>query len=130
MFGYNNYPIKRNSTSVLVQVFVPRVDATTGDIQGYTGITGAMVTKASYFQEGATADTAFTVTGTHTVGTYTAKGWKQIDSTNLPGWYEFGVPNACLVQGFKWVNINLHYSRTTNVGDVAIHIDLLRSIAW
>jgi hypothetical protein len=36
---------------------------------------------------------------TMTLGTWASGGFKEVDSTNMPGLYQFGVPNAALVSG-------------------------------
>jgi len=48
----------------------------------------------------------------------------------MPGWYEFGVPDAALANGAKWVDINLGMAAADDAESTQIHIDLIRSVAW
>lgn len=86
--------VKAGTTSKLLRVFVQ--DSTGA---GLTGLAyNAAGLKAAYIVEGQATATAVTL-ATATVGTFTSGGFKEIDSTNLPGLYEFGVPNAALTGG-------------------------------
>src|SRR3990172_7159528 len=52
--------------------------------------------------EGNAAATVVTL-ATATRGTFTSSGFIEKDATNMPGWYEFGIPNAAIATGAKWV---------------------------
>lgn len=67
-------------------------NSTTGE--GVTGLAPASMMIA-YIQEGGAADVTVTPVAA-TLGTYTSGGWVQVDATNMPGLYQFGVPNAAL----------------------------------
>ena len=95
---------------------------------GATGLAYGDITKASYVREGAAADVAITPADA-TLGTYTSGGFKEIDGTNAPGLYQFGVPNAALVQGCKAVDIIIHVAGAL-AEDLCIHINLIRALAY
>lgn len=83
----------KDATNKIIEVLLR--DATTG--QGKPAIAFGTVT-AYYMREGAAA--ALTITMVSAVlGTYTSGGWVEVDATNLPGLYQFGIPNAALASG-------------------------------
>lgn len=57
-----------------------------------------------------------------TRGTFTSGGFIEVDATNLPGFYELGVPNAVLASGAKWAVMLL--KGVTNMVPVPIEIEL------
>ena len=67
-----------------------------------TGLAFGSVT-ASYLREGSAA--AATVVGLSggTAGTWSSGGWVEVDPTNFPGVYQFGVPNAALAAAVRSV---------------------------
>jgi hypothetical protein len=85
--------LKSSTTSKRIQVFVADSTLTTG--AGKTGLTNASFT-AYYWLDGATTATSITLAA-GTLGTWSSGGIKEMDATNMPGWYEFGIPNAALV---------------------------------
>lgn len=97
--------ILKGSTSKLLRVFIQDSSATTG-----VGLTGLAFNTASltayYIREGAASATAITL-ATMTVGTWATGGFKEVDSTNLPGVYELGIPNAVLAAGADHVLVML-----------------------
>lgn len=85
------------STSRLVRLFIQ--DSSQTDGRGLTGLafgTSGLVTY--YIKDGQASATQITLV-TATVGTWTSSGFIQIDSTNLPGVYELGLPDAALSTG-------------------------------
>lgn len=88
--------IKAGTTSFIDHVFVANNNAT--NQAGLTGLTSASSgLKWYYIRRGGTATSVTPASAT--VGTFTSGGFKEIDSTNMPGWYEIGVPNAVLAAG-------------------------------
>src|SRR3954469_20756550 len=81
-------------TSQILQVFIADSSSTTG-----AGLTGLLFNTASltayYHKDTDTTATAITLV-TMTVGTFTSSGFKEIDATNMPGWYQFCPPDAAL----------------------------------
>lgn len=63
--------------------------------------------KLWYKRQGDTALTQITLVNT-TVGVWASGGFKEVDSTNAPGLYEVGIPNACLASGSKEVYFELN----------------------
>ena len=111
--------LKQGTTSQTVHVFVNDSASTTGG--GKTGIAyNASGFTAYYICETQSSSTSISLASA-TVGTWTSGGWKEIDSANMPGWYEFGVPNACLATG-KYVNI--HFQGAAGMVPVPVEIQL------
>ena len=92
------------SGSKLIEVMVR--DSTTGG--GKTGLAYGSVTFADWREGAATGVTATCVD--LTLGTWTTKGWKEVDATNQKGVYQFGVPDLALAAGAAAVTINFQAS--------------------
>lgn len=94
--------IKKGSTSKRMAIFISDSSSTTG-----AGLTGLAYNTSSlewyYWREdtGNNGGTSVTL-ATATRGTWTSGGFKEIDATNLPGWYEIGIPDAVLASGAYW----------------------------
>lgn len=89
--------VKIGSTSVCFDVFVNDSSSSTG--AGLTGLAHNTASLTAYYHESnAASATAITLVDM-TVGSYTSSGFKQIDATNMPGWYQFCPPNASLDGG-------------------------------
>jgi len=84
----------RADVSTILQVFIQNSSLTTG--AGLTGLVYNTTSLVAYYHK----DTDTTATAislvTMTVGTYTSGGFKEIDATNMPGWYQFCPPNAAI----------------------------------
>jgi hypothetical protein len=90
------------ATSVLVDVFIQDSTSATGG--GLTGLTNGTAGLTCYYhRSNAAAATVVNLT-TMTAGTWATSGFIQIDATNMPGWYQFGVPNAALAAAATEVN--------------------------
>ena len=86
--------LKQGTTSKLVRVFAQDSSATDGS--GKTGIEyNAAGLTAYYLPEGDAVATAITLYS-GTVGTYSSGCWSEVDSTNMPGIYEIGLPDAAI----------------------------------
>jgi hypothetical protein len=89
--------VKRAITSKLVRVFIQ--DSSQTDGRGLTGLLFNSAGLAAYYiKEGQSAPTAITLV-TMTVGTWVSGGFKEVDPTNMPGFYELGLPDAMLSTG-------------------------------
>lgn len=90
-----------------------------------TGKTGLVFNTASlvayYKRDVGTAAVAITL-ATATLGTFTSGGFKEVDATNMPGWYEFCPPDAALASGAKSVAIAI--KGATDMLPCSITIDL------
>jgi hypothetical protein len=111
---------KAGATSNILQIFIADSSSTTGG--GLTGLTSASSGLTAYYHR----DTDTTATAislvTMTVGTFTSSGFKEIDATNMPGWYQFCPPDAALTTGAK--SVGLHLKGATNMAPLPIEIDL------
>lgn len=108
-------------TSEIWQIFIADSSSTTG--AGLTALTNASGSLTAYYHR----DTDTTATAislvTMTVGTYTSSGFKEIDATNMPGWYQFCPPNAALASGAK--SCAFHLKGATNMAPLPIECQLV-----
>lgn len=108
------------ATSEIWQVFIRDSSSTTGG-----GLTGLAFNTASltayYHRDTDTTATAITL-ATMTVGTFTSSGFKEIDATNMPGWYQFCPPNAAIAAGAK--SCAFHLKGATNMAPLPIEVQL------
>jgi hypothetical protein len=111
---------KVGATSQILQIFIADSSSTTG-----AGLTGLVFNSsgltAYYHRDTDTTATAISLV-TMTVGTFTSSGFKEIDSTNMPGWYQLCPPNAALASGAK--SVGIHLKGATNMAPLPIEIDL------
>ena len=112
--------LKAGTTSYIAQVFV--LDTSKTDGSGLTGLTNASSGLTAYYHR----DTDTTATAislvTMTVGTFTSSGFKEIDATNMPGWYQLCPPNAALASGAK--SVGIHLKGATNMAALPLEIEL------
>lgn len=108
------------ATSEIWQVFIRDSSSTIG-----AGLTGLVFNSAGltayYHRDTDTTATAITL-ATMTVGTFTSSGFKEIDATNMPGWYQFCPPNAALASGAK--SVGIHLKGATNMAPLPIEVQL------
>lgn len=113
--------VQIGATSQIWQIFVRDSSSTTGG-----GLTGLVFNSASltayYHRDTDTTATAITLV-TMTVGTFTSSGFKEIDATNMPGWYQFCPPNAALASGAK--NCGFHLKGATNMAPLPMEVQLV-----
>lgn len=95
--------VKIGTTSKRVAVFIQSSVATDGG--GLTGLTNASSGLAWYYWREDAGNNGGTSVSPQsaTRGSWTSGGFKEIDATNLPGWYELGIPDAALASGASWV---------------------------
>ena len=112
--------VKPGRTSLTIAVFVPSTASTTG--AGLTGVAyNASNFVASYWRTSAASRQSITLADM-TLGTWASGGWKEIDATNMPGYYAFGVPNAALATGAD--SVVLGFRGAANMPPVSVAIDL------
>lgn len=88
---------KVGATSQIFQIFITASGATT--FAGLTGLAFNTATIVAYYHKD-TDTTATSITlANMTIGTYTSGGFKEIDATNMPGWYQFCPPDAAFSSG-------------------------------
>lgn len=100
-----DFEMTAGATSRRIPVWLADSSSTTGG--GLTGLVFNAAGLTCYYwreDEGNVGGTAVTL-ATATRGTYASGGFVEKDATNLPGLYEFGVPNAALAAGAKWVKV-------------------------
>lgn len=112
------------TTSKLVRVYITTL--ATG--AALTGVVFGDIT-ARYIIEGAASSVAITL-ASGTVGTYvnsggagTGGGFKEIDATNMPGWYELSVPNLAFASGNS-VGIQLKANGGTSAGMANCNVEI------
>lgn len=114
---------KRGDTSNILQVFIQDSSSTTG-----AGLTGLVFNTASltayYHRDLDTTATAITLV-TMTVGTFTSSGFKEIDATNMPGWYQFCPPDAAFGSGTAAHSVAFHLKGATNMAPLPIECQLV-----
>lgn len=112
--------VTKDTTSKIVHIFIQDSSATDGS--GLTGLVfGSSGLTAYYVRPGDVTANSISLVDC-TLGTYTSGGFKQFDSTNMPGVYEFGIPNAVLATGADQAVIML--KGATNMAPVLMEIQL------
>lgn len=108
------------ATSQILQVFIRDSSSTTGG--GLTGLVFNSASLTAYYHRD--TDTTATVISlvTMTVGTFTSSGFKEIDATNMPGWYQFCPPNAAFASG--GASVGFHLKGATNMAPLPLECDL------
>jgi len=94
--------ILQGKTSKRIVVFIQSSISTNG--AGLTGLVNNSGGLTWYYWREDTGNAAGTIVNivSATRGTFTSSGFIEIDATNLPGFYELGVPNAVLASGATW----------------------------
>lgn len=119
----SDYELVAGSTSQRISVWLADSSSSVG-----AGLASLLFNSAGltcYYwreDEGNAGATAVTL-ATATRGTFTSSGFIEKDGTNTPGAYEFGVPNAALAAGAKWVR--LMFKGATNLAQRTFVIRLL-----
>lgn len=116
--------VQAGATSQSVNLFVRDSSSTTG--AGLTGLvfnTAGLTAYYSFAGANATA-TAITLATLAAVNSaYSSGGFKEIDATNMPGWYRLDVPNAALATA-KGRSVALHLKGATNMAPLPVEIEL------
>jgi len=109
------------TTSQILEIFVQ--DSSQTDGRGLTGLVFNSASLACYYKRNtATGSTSVTLATITTLGTWATGGFKEVDSTNMPGVYEFDPPNAALASGADSVVFILRGA--TNMAPVLVEIEL------
>ena len=108
------------TTSQVVDILALNSSVTTG-----AGLTGLAYNTASltcyYHRNTASADVAVTL-ATMTLGTWATGGFIVVDGTNMPGLYQFGIPNAALASGAD--SVVIYFQGATNLAPIVLEIEL------
>jgi hypothetical protein len=109
--------IKRGSTSIRRRIFIADTSKTDG-----SGLTGLVYNSSGlvawYFPDDGAAAIQITLASA-TLGAWTSGGIVEV--ANMPGWYEFGVPNAALDGGNE---VAIQLRGATNMAVVNLYIEL------
>ena len=114
--------LKKGTTSYLARIFIQDSSSTTG--AGLTGLTsgsGSFVCYRARDDDGNAAGTSIALSG-GTRGTWSSGGFVEKDSTNMPGVYEFGIPNAALAAGSN--SVLIMFKGATNQAPLPLEIEL------
>lgn len=116
--------ILAGSTSQSVNIFIRDSSSTTGG--GLTGLVFNTASLTAYYTfAGANATaTAITLATLAAVNSaFSSGGFKEIDATNMPGWYRFDIPNAALATS-KGRSVAIHFKGATNMAPTPLEIEL------
>ncbi len=111
--------MKRGSTSVRKYIFIADSSSTVG--AGLTGLVYNSASLTAYYIAGDLSAPVQITLATMTVGTWATGGFIQVDATNMPGWYEIGIPNAALDGGNEVV---IQFKGAANMVPVNLKIEL------
>lgn len=109
------------TTSEILEVFIQ--DSSKADGSGLTGLTNTSAGLTCYYHRNTAAASVQVNLVTMTVGTFTASGFKEIDSTGLPGEYQLCLPDAVYAAGATSVSCIL--KGATNMAPLPIEIQLI-----
>lgn len=101
----SDYELVVGSSSQRIPVTLNDSSSTTGG--GLTGLAFNTASLVCYYwrEDEANANATAVTLATATRGTWATGGFVEKDATNMPGEYEFSIPNAALASGAKWVKI-------------------------
>lgn len=115
--------IQAGATSQTVNVFIQDSSSATG--AGLAGLVYNSAGLTAYYALPRAASAAITLATLAAVtSAYSSGGFKEIDATNMPGWYRFDIPDAALASG-RFVSI--HLKGATNMAPLPVEIELT---AW
>lgn len=116
--------ILAGATSQSVNLFVRDSSSTTG--AGLTGLaynTSGLTCYYTFAGANATATAVTLATLAAVNSAYSSGGFKEIDSTNMPGWYRFDIPNAALATS-KGRSVAFHLKGATNMAPLPFEVEL------
>lgn len=112
--------VMAGSTSVSVNLFIQDSTSSTG--AGLTGLVYNTASLAAYYcLPGAAASSISLATLASASSSWSSGGFKEIDATNMPGWYRFDVPNAAIASG-RFVSI--HFQGAADMAQLPLEIEL------
>ena len=111
--------IKRGSTSVRRLIFIADSSSTTG--AGLANLVYNTSGLVAYYFAGDLSNEVTISLATMTLGTWADGGFVAVDNTNMPGWYEIGIPNAALDGGNE---VAIQLRGAANMVPVNIYIEL------
>lgn len=111
--------IKRGSTSVRRLIFIGDTSKTDGS--GLASLAHNSSGLVAYYFAGDLSNDVQITLATATLGTWTSGGFIAVDNTNMPGWYEIGIPDAALDGGNE---VAIQLRGATNMAPVNVYISL------
>ena len=111
--------IKRGSTSVRRLIFVADSSSTTG--AGLANLVYNTASLVAYYFAADLANEVQITLATATLGTFASGGFVAVDNTNMPGWYEIGIPDVALDGGNECA---IQFRGAANMVPVNIYIEL------
>lgn len=113
--------IKAGATSNVLHIFISDSSSSTG--AGLTGLAyNSSGLSAYYIRPGQTSAAAITLAAITALGTFVSGGFKEIDSVNMPGWYEFDPPDACMAANAPSCSMML--KGAANMAPLPIEVEL------
>ena len=113
--------IKKGTTSHICHIFIQ--DASSVDGAGLTGLLHGGIS-GYWVRPGDATDTAISLVTISTLGTWVTGGFKQYDSTNMPGLYELHLPDAALASATGKDQVVVMLKGGTNMVPVLLEIQL------
>jgi hypothetical protein len=114
--------IKGGARDVTLSIFIP--DATSSTGVGLTGLVFNSAGLTCYYARAKTAAAQLTLATQTVTGAHADGGFKEIDATNLPGWYRLDLSDAIVAAGADHVVVML--KGATNMVPVLIDLQIER----
>lgn len=113
------------TVSQILQLYAQDASVSTG--AGLANVFASNVTY-SWFRSNQNGVSTAAAGSTATLGIFSSGAWKQIDSTNAKGWYQFGLPNDALLSGDS-VGIHIYVSSgpLTIMAPLPVEIELTKT---
>jgi hypothetical protein len=112
-------------TNVIDRVFVQDMSQTSS-IAGLTGLAFNSTGLTWYYSRVGDTGSTQVSPASAVLGTFTSGGFKEIDSINMPGWYEIGIPNAVFAVGSKAAHMTIKGAANMPVIPIEIELDASR----
>lgn len=96
-----DYCMQGGATSKMIDVFVLDSSSTVG--AGKSGLAYNTASLACSYRRAGGSRTAITLASS-TLGVFTSGAFKEVDATNMPGFYEIGIPDAAIASGVDYVD--------------------------
>ena len=111
--------LKRGTTSKLRLIFIADSSSTTG--AGLANLTYNSAGLVAYYYANDLNNELQITLATMTLGTWASGGFVAVDNTNMPGWYQIGIPDAALDGGDEGC---IQLRGATNMVPVNVYIEL------
>lgn len=118
--------VKKGTTDYIALVYIERSDTPGVPLTGLVFNTGSLTCYYARTDQGNANATQISLV-TATRGTYTSSGFIEKDATNMPGWYEIGLPPGVVAAGAPKAIV--HCKGAANMAAAQLHIDLVDNTA-